>query len=472
MKYMLFVKAILFILLFCLASVAYGQQLEVTRLDEVKKFDGGEMKAKVIFYSAYPDLMIDENNGERMIGPEKNQEGVYVYSFICDVTDTNKFVFNISAPGIVSKYKHDIYIEEGELRENNVKINSISVKKSDALRYTTEENLAIVTVTSNYQNLRIESSTGETAEGPELNSTNTFDYIIRYDLSSPESRKISRKLIFSAEKGESVEQDLGPLSAKQAIDLSVLVLSNSCYAGVIAHAKQCFLNGAYRDAYETYKKILQENECPDKPRDTTEDEEEMKRMLRLSNAYILASRSYDKAEKFHADNMLDSAMHYQQEAYRHRNYILKQNSSDPYCLEYNRKYHRFVETVPRIVSGQTVNSVRMNTQGKNLPLAGVRIIQTAHKREERKVNGIPVPSAGRMIKTIDPVDRGMSDGNGEFSVFVDRNTPDIIYVLNFTAEKEVFTEKSYSFKYIPKDVDKEMNAVIKITPKNVNNYNE
>lgn len=471
------IKNIIVLITLFISTTVFSQQINVSPIGDVKVYAGESNKARVDFVSSSPDLIIEENNGETMLGPEKTNNGKYLYSFICDVTDTNKFGFIVTARGAVNSFTSKPYIEEGQLLEYEVTITELPVsiseiKKSASNGIVTQPNTALVTVTSNYQDLRIESSTGEQVEGPVFNATNTFDYTIQYDLSTPESRELSRVLSFSVGNGEPVKQDLEPLSPKQAIGLSVIVITNTCYTDAVNHAKQSFLNGAYLEAYSTYKKLLEDNECIDKPDDTRNDEEELKVMRGMAVAYQQASQYYEKAEDFKAENQLDSCMYYHAEAYKYRNYILKRNPSDPYCLEYNRKYDNLTHTFPRIVSGQIVNAVRMNTQGKNLPLSGVYIIQTAHKRDTKKVNGIQVPDAGKEIVPRVIKNLGTSDANGEFTVPVDRNTPDIIYVLNFTVDGENFSDKSYSFKYIPKDVDKESKAYIKMTPKGVNKYNE
>lgn len=469
-------------LLLFVATVGYAQQITVVPRGDIKDFEGEGNKARVNFYSASPDLLITENNGEKMQGPEKVEDGWYLYTFICDVEDTYKFGFNVSAKGNISKFIFQVYIEENQLREYEVEIKELpvsisEVKVSEARGVVPVENKAVVKVTSNYQGLRITSTTGEESQEPVLNATNTFDYTIDFDLSTPQSRETVRSLIFSAGSGEPVEQEVGVLSPKQGVNLSVLVVTNSCYSDAIAHARQSFLNGAYREAYDTYRKLLEGDNCPDTPKDRKEDENSMKDMRRLASAHLLAVNYYKKAEDFQAAEVMDSCMYYQSEAYKYRNLILKQNPSDPYCLEYNRKYADFINTSPRIVSGQVLNAVRMDAQGRNLPLAGVRILQIAHKKETDKVNGVPVPKAGKRIDdTVKQV--GESDENGQFSVAVDRNTNRVIYVLYFTADSDVFSKKSDSFQFIPKDIDKEGNVVIKMVPttqgrgNEVNRYNK
>lgn len=476
MKHKVVTKVVVFLCLLFTVTTVFSQQISITPINDLKEFDGAGESGRIDFISSSPDLLIVENNGVKMQEPEKRKDGKYVYTFICDVLDTNKFGFNVSARGSINLVSLHSYIMENQLLEYEVAIEELpvsisEVKVFDSPSIVRMENTAVVKVTSNYQGLRITSKTGEQAADPVLNETNNFDYIIQFDLSTSESRELPRTLVFSAGKGNDVEQSIGTLSPKQGVNLSVLVVTNSCYADAIAHARQSFLNGAYREAYDTYQRLIEGNECTDKPENLEKDENEMKGMRRLAAAHLLATNYYNQAEKFQGEGMMDSCMHYHSEAYRYRNLILKQNPSDPYCLEYNRKYHDYLKNSPRVISGQILNAARMDAQGKNLPIPGVHILQIAHRKKVKMVNKVPVPEAGERIDSSAKI-VGKSDENGCFTVLAERNKGNIIYVLHFTADRENFAKNSDSFQYTPKDVDKEMNITVKMVPKKINTYNE
>jgi len=457
-------------ILFALGSRALAQEIMVKPLNTGKEAHAGAFRAQVDIISESPNLIIEENGGETVQPPQQRSDGKYVYTCVCDVNDTNKFGFNIAVQGGATKRTLLVYIEENQLLEYEVDVEEIPVSfgginvVNDRI-VVPIENTAKVFITSNYNNLQVQSDTGEKTEGPVLNETNTFEYTIIYDLSTSESREMERSLTFTAGKA-SQQFNLGALQPKSGREIAVIVLSEACYIHNKNYIQECFLNGLYREAYETYRKLLEEDLCPDKPADTASDEKEMALMKRLAAAHIMSNQHFIKAEKFEEQNRLDSAMYYHGEAHKYRNLILKSNSADPYCLEYNKRYDFFKAGVPRIVSGRTVDNARMNAQGENIPINGAYVILTEHKRDSKKVNGIQVPAAGR--ETDVPQLIGQSDANGNFSVSVPRNTKDTVYQLNFTADEESMGKKSYGYKYLPKDADVETNVIVKLTPKSLN----
>lgn len=191
----------------------------------------------------------------------------------------------------------------------------------------------------------------------------------------------------------------------------------------------------------------------------------------LAAAFLKAKSSYEKASGFESEGQQDSCMFYHQEAYKYRNFILKRNPSDPYCLEYNRLYEKFKDNAPRVVSGRVVDNARMDANNRNLPIEGVYIVQSVHRRDTKEINKVSVPWYGNEIDESRRELLGKTDADGNFTVHVKRNTRNEIYVLNFTAN-ENFTDKSYKFIYMPKDADVEKNLNIKISPKGLNKYNK
>jgi len=449
----------------CLLTVA--QSITITPLDLTKSYNGNPNTACVEFISKNPNLVIDENNGEAVQSPQKRPDGLYVYTCICDVTDTNKFGFNISAKGKVDKQILKVYIEDKQYFQYQIDVaGDISVKLLNDMLVIPVENTARAIITSNNDKLKIESLTKEKVEGPELTANNTFQYTVSFDVTTPESRDVDRSLTFSTGTSEDVKYDLGQLSPKKGLEISVIVLVTSCYDQIVNYAKNSFLNGNYKEAYETYRKALADNSCPDKPQDLTEDKAKMELYRKLTIAIQNADVLYKKAEQF-GNTQQDSALYYQGEAKKFRNYIRKENPSDPYCLEYERYYNDFIQKMGRQISGRVVHNTMMDLQGHNLPIKDVYIILTEHKRETKNINDVQVPQAGK--ETGNPKVLGQTDANGNFTVYVPYNTKDTIYQLNFTADKEAMMNKtSYRFEYLPKDVDKETNLIVKLTPKNLN----
>lgn len=465
-----YLRLLLFIVSFVLLPISIqAQAISIERINTEKEANNGTFKAQIDFISESANLIISENGGETIQAP-KERSGKYVYTCICDVNDTNKFGFIVGVQGGAVKENALVYIEEGQLLEYEVKVIELPVTIEDIKSINDRmvvpiENTAKIFVTSNYNNLVIESNTGEIVEGPVTNESNTFGYTVTFNLSTPESKEQSRSLIFKAGK-EIQEYDLGVLQPKSGKEIAVIVVNEGCYISNMNHITQCFRQGLYYEAYTTYKELLGGDICPNMDSPTAEDNKELEKMKRLAAAHQLSDKYFNMAEKFVSASRWDSAMYYHGEALKYRNLILKSNSSDPYCLEYNKRYDFFKASVPRIVSGRIVDNAKMNSRGENLPLAGVYIVLTEHKRSSKKVNGIEVPSAGKEIG--EPQLMGESDSTGNFTVYIPRNTKDTVYQLNFTADKESMGKKSYGFEYVPKDVDKEDKLVIRINPKNVN----
>lgn len=469
------------LLLLCILSFStklYGQEINIIPPKEMgKTFEGGEYEARIDFISNSPELFIEENNGTPGKPCEQRADGKYIYTFICDVADTNKFGFIISLKGSASSQNLTVVLQEKEHREYQVETEdipaSISEVKIDNMQVVVpKENTAMATITSQYPKLVIRSVTGETAEGPVYNEEKKqFIYTVTFDLSDPAARDIKRVLKLSVNNNDFVEQDLGQLSPKQGVDISVIVIQESCYRSKISQANNCFLNGAYLEAWNIYKKIVETDECPDKPQNLSDDKTKLKEMHLLAAAFLKAKSSYEKASGFESEGQQDSCMFYHQEAYKYRNFILKRNPSDPYCLEYNRLYEKFKDNAQRVVSGRVVDNARMDANNRNLPIEGVYIVQSVHRRDTKEINKVSVPWYGNEIDESRRELLGKTDADGNFTVHVKRNTRNEIYVLNFTAD-ENFTDKSYKFIYMPKDADVEKNLNIKISPKGLNKYNK
>ncbi|MDR3268183.1 MAG: hypothetical protein LBT83_03855 [Tannerella sp.] len=464
-------------LLLLIAIPFYGQDIKVTPTDLTKTYQGPKNEAQVDFVSAHPALKFRENNGEETQAPQKREDGKYVYTCICHVENRNKFVFNIIVQGATAEMSLQVYIEEHQhyiynidVAEIHATLGDIKMVKPNVIIPT--ENTSIVTVTTDYNKLIVESITGEKVDGPKLNNNGAVIYEFTFNLSTPESRQIQRGLKFSADGIDFKTFDLGTLSPKGGKEIAVVVLQSSCYQSNINRAQQSFINGLYAEAYYIYKKIIETDECEDKPSDLSEDKKRLEKMNDLGKVLQHARKCYEKAESFKNDGVMDSCRYYHDEAYKYRNYILKNNSSDAYCLEYNRIYQTFIrqEALRTVtVSGKTVNNVRMDVNGNHLPVEGVYIVLSAHKRDTKKVNGVEVPSPGDEIEGERRV-LGQSAADGSFSVFVPRNNKKTIYVLHFTADKN-FSPKSYSIDFTPKDDKNTKDLIIKLTPKKLNDYN-
>lgn len=469
------------LILLCILSLSqdiFGQDINIIPPKEMgKTYEGGEYEARIDFIYAGSDLFIEENNGTPGQPPVQRADGKYVYTFICDVADTNKFGFTIGLKGSTSTQNLTVVIQENEFREYQIETDDIpasigEVKIDNMQVVVPKENTAMATVTSLFPKLIVQSVTGEKTEGPIYNEDKKqFIYTVTFDLSAPAAREMKRALKLSVNNKDFIEQDLGQLSPKQGVDISVIVIQESCYRSNINQANNCFLNGAYIEAWNIYKKILETDECNDKPQNLSDDKAKMKEMQLLAAAFLKAKDGYEKAIAFESEGKQDSCMYYHQEAYKFRNFILKKNPSDPYCLEYNRLFEKYKDNAPRVVSGQVVDNSRMDANNKNLPIEGVYIVQSVHKRGTKVINKVSVPWYGDEISEARREQLGQTDANGNFTVHVKRNTANEVYVLNFTADKN-FTDKSYNFIYMPKDADVEKNLFIKISPKGLNKYNK
>lgn len=165
------------LLLLCILSFStklYGQEINIIPPKEMgKTFEGGEYEARIDFISNSPELFIEENNGTPGKPCEQRADGKYIYTFICDVADTNKFGFIISLKGSASSQNLTVVLQEKEHREYQVETEdipaSISEIKIDNMQVVVpKENTAMATITSQYPKLVIRSVTAETAEGPDI----------------------------------------------------------------------------------------------------------------------------------------------------------------------------------------------------------------------------------------------------------------------------------------------------------------
>jgi hypothetical protein len=451
--------------LFSFQSLINAQSITITPIDLTRQYDGTGNTARIDFVSLSPNLLIEENAGTPVLAPQKREDGKYVYTCICDVNDTNKFIFNITEKGSVDKVEWQVKrITKNQYFEYEIEVVGIEVKILNNFQVVPVANTARAFITSNSNHLEIESLTGEKAEGPVLNANNSFDYTVSFDLTTPESRNIPRSLKFKVD-ASMASIDLGTLSPKQGVDIAVIVLASSCYPQIINHARQSFLSGNYKEAYDTYQQALQDTSCPDKPQDTSEDSRKMEEQRKLAISIQNGDALFKKAEGFVAQNQIDSAMYYHAEARKFRNFILKANPGDDHVLAQENQYQAFKQRAGRQVSGRVLNNALMDMQGNNLPIEGAYVVLTTHKRDSKKVNGVDVPKAGDEKGKSQLL--GQSDAQGNFTVFVPRNTKDTLYQLNFTVD-ETAIGKSYGFQYLPKDADLETNVIVKLTPKKLN----
>jgi hypothetical protein len=232
-------------------------------------YEDGENHARIDFVSVYPDLQITEVQGETVRKPEKTDSG-YVYTCICDVSDTNNFRFRIFLLGSEDVHSERITIRAGEWKTFAVEVADIPVIISEVnvlnrSQVVRKENTAAVTVSCKFSRLTVQSKTGEPVEGPTLNSSNgLFEYTIYYDLSSESSRKISRALRFSVDNVEFQDHEIGILSPKQGVEISVVVVQMAKYLSYKTSAEQFYASGRYGEASEAY---TQAQNSPDKPAD-------------------------------------------------------------------------------------------------------------------------------------------------------------------------------------------------------------
>ena len=461
----LFLKIIPICFMYCFSEL-HSQNIQIKPMESVKQANIGKDKAQVDFISSSADLSFTENSGMTIQQPLRRGDGRYVYTCICDVIDGNRFGFNIGVTGGSSRQELRVYIEDGELKEYMIEIEEVPVSIRD-VKVNIEhkppkiDHVAEIYINSNYHKLSVASNTGEEAKGPTVNANNTFEYIITFDLSTPESREKERELIFTAGRS-TYKYSLGILQPKQGQELAVMVITEDYYTNQKNHIRQSFLNGNYLEAYRTYQTLLEKENDENMP-DMNADKEEVKKIEQLAKARVMATNLFQKAEAFQG-NQMDSAMFYHAEAHKYRYFILKENPSDASCLEENRVYRVFRESAPRVVSGRIVHNTQLDQYSKNKPIGGAYIIVTAHQRDTKKINGIEISVAGKRIEDIPPL-QTQSQEDGAFSINVPRNTKDTIYQLNITVDKDVIKKGSDSYTYLPKDSDVESNVVIKIDPK-------
>jgi hypothetical protein len=455
------------VLIMVAGSVNAQKIIDVKKIEgtEVKTFAGEPAQGRVDFISESRELKFSENNNEIIRPPQLREDGKYVYTCICDLNDKNKLGINISLLGNVSTQLVSVYIEEGQWLEYNVLIKeTIRLQPLETTPFTSIPDSAIVKITSAYNGLIVESTTGETA-APVVNDNQTFDYQLKFYVGTPQSREIERVLLISTSKeNKPLSYPLGQLTPKQVVEIVAIVLD--CYETQSNIVRQHFMNGNYDAAYSAQKKLVETDDCKDKPTDITEDRKKLAMLKKLANAFRVAGRSYDKAEAFYENNRLDSAMHYHGDAYTYRNLILRDNPSDPYCLEYNRKYDNFVKSLGRILSGKIVNAVRLDMQENALPVESAYIILSEHKKVIKDGRPVPGDEKEEARKII-----GESAADGTFMVAIPRNTQTTVYQLNIVTDRADWNNvKSKPYTYFPKDVDAEKNLIIKITPKSVNKY--
>jgi hypothetical protein len=466
------IKTILFTAsIWLAASIAEAQVIEIEPAPEAKTFPGQPAQARIDFISKSSGLKFDENNGEVVQPPQKRDDSLYVYTCICDLNDKDKLGFNISLPGMLTPQFLIVYIEEGQLLEYNVLVRNIRVRVTNEFAVVREENTSVVKLTSTSNRLTVESPTAANVAGPVLNDNRTYDYKVYFDLSTPENRGKEHLLkIFSGNDNAPYEHALGQLSPSQGVEIAVIVIGRNCYDDQITLAQQHFLNGAYREAHDLYRKLVETDDCSSKPADLSNEQEKITQMRRLTNAFTLAHNYYDQALAFHENGRFDSCMYYQAEAYKYRNLILQHNPADPYCLEYNRKYHEFVKSSGRIVSGKILDNTRMDMQDNNLPVPNAYIVLCTHENKPKNISGVKVPGPGREKEPRKRLGQTSADGN--FKVSVPRNTEESIYTLIFVVSKEDYGTASDDFRYVPTDNDVISDLIIKINPKGLNSINK
>ncbi|MDR1130283.1 MAG: hypothetical protein LBK96_04815 [Prevotellaceae bacterium] len=454
------------------SSVAEAQVIEIEPVAGEKTFAGQPAQARVDFISRSSDLKFKENAGETVQSPQQRDDSLYVYTCICDVNDKNKFGFNISLSGMVTPQFQSVYIEEGQLLEYNVFVRNIRVRVTNDHAVIREENTSLVTLTSASNSLKVESPTAAKVVGPVLNDNQTYDYKVYFELSAPENREREHKLkIFSGDDEAPYEHLLGRLAPKQGIDIAVIVIGRNCYDNQIALAQQHFRNGVYHEARDVYKKLVETNDCSSKPIDLSDEQKKIMQMDSLYRYFLLARHQYNRALDFRKNGLIDSCMHCQAEAFTWRNLILKHNPADPYCLEHNREYYKFVESIGRIVSGKILDNTRMDMQGNNLPVPNTYIVLCTHENKLKKINGVEMPGPGKEKKELRKL-LGQTSVDGSFKVSVPRNTAESIYRLIFVASREDYGIASDDFDYVPTDNDVISDLKIRINPKGLNSVNK
>ena len=267
MKIIFYIKALFAIILLHSTLIANAQTIKVEH-KETKQHSGGTHEARIDFISRFPDLIFEEGNGETIQAPKKIEGGLYLYTCICDARDTNNFGFEIEQQGREGKETHNVNIKAGELKSFTVDIKDESIRISEVKVendkvVVREEYRARVTVSCKQSILVVKSMTGEKVEGP-TKKENGYDYVINYDLSSKAAREQKRVLSLSVDNENFEEHELGILSPKQGVEISVILISVAQYFSHKSSAEKFYANGQYGEATEAYMKA---QNSPDKPKE-------------------------------------------------------------------------------------------------------------------------------------------------------------------------------------------------------------
>ena len=461
------------ILLICFVYNGFSQEISWKNGDMSRTINEKDY-AKVEFISNSADLVIVENNGETVTGPEA-VNSQYIYSCKCNVLDTNVFGFVVSVKGGTDTQQINAWIEEGQYFQYLVDVEDIpmsisEIKTTNQMQVVPVENTGKVTVSCKSNQLNIKSNTGESVIGPTLNSLGIFEYVINYDLTNQDSRTINRELIFSVGNSEEQVYTIGNISPKQGIEVAVVVIQESCFRHQLNYANSYFLNGMYKESYYAYKEAM---ECSDKPNDVSSYDLKIKNVRKMAGAVIKINEYYDKAVEFHKSGsdipeLMDSCMYYFNTALKYSNVILKENPQDPTSLNFKKKYSDFQNYLPREVSGSVLDNVKMDINGKHFPIKGVYILLKCFENETKKVKGQTVTVKGKEIKE-KRITLGETDSQGNFKVKVPRNHNNMSYYLCFV--EDGYFDNSNVTEYRPTDADIQKNLIIKITPKNINKSN-
>lgn len=458
-------------ILFMMMAIAVGaQEIVVTPTHLDKKFAGGKYEAKVEFLTNSNQLVIAENSGTSVTGPSELGNGKFLYSAICNVADDNNFTFTFAEKGTTSQQELTLYIEEGQSYEYEITVEQPpltidEIKLVDARQVVPKENTAAITITCESDKLVVKSKTGEPVAGPVLNDKQVYEYTIYYDLSTEESKKSSRILELSIDNQGFKEYEAGVLSPKQGMEIAVKVLQETCFQSAINRANNLYVSGLYREAYFAMKEAI---ECPNKPENTATEEKKLNVMKKLYAAKLRCQESMEKATNYKGINQLDSAMHYYQDSYKFCRAILKVNSGDPYCLKAQSTYEKMKSSLPRVITGQVVNAVRMDAGFNPLPIPHAVITVAAYWVKEKKINGVRSNVAGEEIESYRQT--FTADENGKFRILVPRNSLGVIYKVFFT-ENQFFKSGSQATEYTPTNADVQQGLVVKITPSSINKNN-
>lgn len=258
---------LLFMILIC-SSTIKAQTITVD-FQETKSYEGESNKARIDFLSRNPDLIFVEGNGEDVVGPQKVDGGMYLYTCICDTRDTHSFGFEIRMKGSEQQKQHNVSIKKGELKVFTVDVKDASMTISDIKvdkesLPVREENMARAVVVCKSSLLIVKSNTGEVVKGPEKRTDDLFEYTVYFNLSKKESREKERVLSFSVDNEDFQEYSIGKLSPKQGLEIIVVVVPAAKYLSYKLSAEQYQSNGQYSEAIEAY---MEAQKSSDKPKD-------------------------------------------------------------------------------------------------------------------------------------------------------------------------------------------------------------